>query len=152
MASPKGLYEPFAPRFVRYMAWAAVVVLVGGLSIVLYLAPGTGGAGYSAGNVVGLTLVVLAGCVFLWRQATVRATVDTTGIKVRNLFWVRTYDWPHIVAVTYGSGDPWVMLELSDGHRTAMMAIQRSDGRYAAREVERLDSLVTLHGESHSTH
>lgn len=152
MASSKGLYEPFVPRFVRYVAWVSVVLLAAGLALVLYLAPGTGGAGYSGGNVVGLTVVVLAGCLFLWRQATVRATVDMTGIKVRNLFWVRSYDWPQILAVTYGSGDPWVMLELSDGHRTAMMAIQRSDGRYAVREVERLESLVTLHGEAHNTH
>lgn len=152
MAPSKGLYEPFEPRFVRYVAWVAVALLAVGLALVLYLAPGTGGAGYSGGNVVGLTVVVLAGCLFLWRQATVRATVDVTGIQVRNLFWVRTYDWPQIVAVTYGSGDPWVMLELSDGHRTAMMAIQRSDGRYATREVERLESLVTLHGEAHNTH
>lgn len=149
MASTHGLYEPFAPRFVRYVAWASVVLLVVGLALVLYLAPGTNGAGYAAGDVVGLSLVVLAGCVFLWRQATVRATVDMTGIRVRNLLWVRSYDWPQIIAVTYGPGDPWVMLELSDGHRTAMMAIQRSDGRYAAAEVDRLVSLVTLHGEAH---
>lgn len=149
MASSKGLYDPFVPRFVRYVAWAGVVVLAVGLAIVLYRAPGTGGAGYHAGDILGLSAIVLAGCVFLWRQATVRATVDMTGIKVRNLFWVRSYDWPQILAVTYGSGDPWVMLELSDGHRTAMMAIQRSDGRYAAAEVDRLVSLVTLHGEAH---
>ena len=152
MASPAGLYEPFTPRFVRYVAWASVVLVLVGLGLVLYYAPGTGGAGYTAGNVIGLSVVVLAGCVFLWRQATVRATVDMTGIRVRNLLWVRSYDWPQILAVTYGPGDPWVMLELSDGHRTAMMAIQRSDGRYAAREVDRLAMLVTLHGESHSTH
>ena len=148
MASSKGLYDPFVPRFVRYVAWAAVLVLVVGLAIVLYRAPGTGGAGYSAGTVVSLTVVVLAGCAFLWRQATVRATVDATGIRVRNLLWVRSYDWPQVIAVTYGSGDPWVMLELSDGHRTALMAIQRSDGRFAAREVDRLEKLVTLHGEA----
>lgn len=152
MVSSVGLYDPFAPRFVRYVAWAAVVVLVVGLGVVLYYAPGTGGAGYSIGNVVGLSLLVLAGCIFLWRQATVRATVDMTGIRVRNLLWVRSYDWPQVLAVTYGPGDPWVMLELSDGHRAAMMAIQRSDGRYAAREVDRLVSLVTLHGEAHNEH
>ena len=149
MAATQGLYQPFVPRFVRYVAWASVVLLVVGLGLVLYLAPGTDGAGYTTGNVVGLSLVVLAGCVYLWRQATVRATVDMTGIRVRNLLWVRSYDWPQILAVTYGPGDPWVMLELSDGHRTAMMAIQRSDGRHAAREVDRLMSLVTLHGEAH---
>ena len=148
MASSRGLYAPFAPRLVRYVAWASVLLLAVGLTLVLYLAPGTDGAGYSAGDVAGLSIVVLAGCVFLWRQATVRATVDMTGIRVRNLLWVRSYDWPQILAVTYGPGDPWVMLELSDGHRTAMMAIQRSDGGYAAREVDRLVSLVTLHGEA----
>lgn len=149
MASTRGLYDPFAPRFVRYVAWASIGLLVVGLALVLYLAPGTGGAGYSPSNIVGLSLVVVGGCVFLWRQATVRATVDMTGIRVRNLLLVRSYDWPQVLAVTYGPGDPWVMLELSDGHRTAMMAIQRSDGRYAQREVDRLVSLVTLHGEAH---
>ena len=150
MALPLGFYDPFRPRFVRYVAWIAILVLAVGLGIVLYFAPGTDGAGYSAGNVIGLSLVVLAGCIFLWRQATVRATVDMTGIRVRNLLWVRSYDWPQVLGVTYSAGDPWVMLELSDGHRAAMMAIQRSDGHYAEREVDRLVSLITLHGEAHN--
>ena len=41
-----------------------------------------------------------------------------------------------------GDGDPWVMLDLSDGDVLAVMAIQRADGAYAVAEARRLATLV----------
>lgn len=149
MSTPvEGLYAPFRPRFVRYVAAAAMLAAVAGLVLLLVVAPGTAGEGYSPGSVTGMVAVVVAGVLFLWRQATVRADVDTSTITVRNLLVVRTLAWEQVVAVTFGSGDPWVMLELADGNRHPVMGIQRSDGARAAHEAQRLATLVALHGEA----
>lgn len=142
-------YADFTPRFVRYVGWSAVTVVVLGGLLVLWLAPGTEGRGYGTGNVSGILLVLAAGCALLWRQATVRARVDEHGITVRNLLKVRTVDWAQVLSVQFGSGDPWVLLELSDGTTWPVMAIQRADGSYAARQAERLATLVVRHGEAH---
>lgn len=142
-------YDDLTPRFVRYVGWTAVTVVVLGGLLVLWLAPGTGGRGYGVGNVSGILLVLAAGCAFLWRQATVRARVDEQGITVRNLLRVRTLDWAQVLSVQFGSGDPWVLLELSDGTTWPVMAIQRADGAYATRQAQRLAALVVRHGEGH---
>jgi hypothetical protein len=47
-----------------------------------------------------------------------------------------------VVAVRFGDGDPWVMLDLRDGDVLAVMAIQRADGAYAQAEARRLATLV----------
>lgn len=149
MTTPvEGLYAPFRPRFVRYVAAAAMLAASAGLVVLLVVAPGTGGGAYGAGSATGMVAVVGLGVLFLWRQATVRADVDRKSITVRNLLVVRTFVWEQVVAVTFGSGDPWVMLELADGNRHPVMGIQRSDGALAAREAQRLATLVTLHGEA----
>lgn len=140
-------YADFTPRFVRYVAWAAVIIVVLGGLLVLWQAPGTDGRGYALGDVLGTSLVLLAGCVFLWRQATVRARVDERGITVRNLLRVRTVEWTQIVSVQFGTGDPWVLLEISDGTTWPVMAVQRADGTYATRQARRLAALVVRHGE-----
>lgn len=142
-------YADLTPRFVRYVAWGAVIVIVLGGLLVLWKAPGTDGRGYALADALGTSLVLLAGCVFLWRQATVRARVDERGITVRNLLRVRTVEWPQIVSVQFGSGDPWVVLELSDGTTWPVMAVQRADCAYATRQAQRLAALVVRHGEGH---
>ena len=150
MATPDGeLYEPFRPRFVRYVAVGSIVAAVAGLAVLLVAAPGTGGQGYTPSSGTGMVVVVLAGIVFLWRQGTVRADVDETTITVRNLLVVRTFAWEQVLAVTFGTGDPWVMLELADGNRHPVMGIQRADGARAAQDAQRLATLVALHGEAH---
>lgn len=145
------LYARFSPRFVRYVAWAAIAIIaVGGLAVA-WVAPGTDGRGYAWVDLLGAALLLGAGCVFLWRQASVQARVDTHGVTVRNLLRVRTFTWSEVLAVTFGSGDPWVMLELADGTTWPVMAIQRADGAHATREASRLASLVVLHGEGRET-
>ena len=143
----RATYADFRPRFVRYVAWGAIVVIVLGGLLVLWQAPGTDGRGYDLLDALGAGLVLAAGCVFLWRQATVRARVDEHGVTVRNLLRVRTLEWTQVVAVRFGSGDPWVLLEISDGTTWPVMAVQRADGEYAAREARRLAALVVRHGE-----
>jgi Bacterial PH domain len=143
----RDVYAELRPRFVRYVAWGAIVVIVLGGLLVLWQAPGTDGRGYEPADALGTSVVLVAGCVFLWRQATVRARVDEHGVTVRNLLRVRTLEWTQVLAVRFGSGDPWVLLEISDGTTWPVMAVQRADGEYAVREARRLAALVVRHGE-----
>lgn len=142
------LYAPFRPRFVRYVSTVSILLVGVGLVAILVVAPGTGGRGYAPSSATGMIAVVAAGIVFLWRQATVRADVDASTITVRNLLVVRSFAWEQVLAVSFGTGDPWVMLELADGNRHPVMGIQRADGARAARDAQRLATLVALHGEA----
>ncbi|PFG33131.1 PH domain-containing protein [Sanguibacter antarcticus] len=149
MATPDDqLYAPFRPRFVRYVSSASIAAATIGLMILLTVAPGTGGQGYARSSAAGMSVVVLAGIAFLWRQGSVRADVDATSITVRNLVVVRTFAWEQVLAVSFGTGDPWVMLELADGNQHPVMGIQRADGAHAASDARRLATLVALHGEA----
>jgi hypothetical protein len=85
---------------------------------------------------------------FCWREASVRADVDEQGIVVRNLMLTRRLDWPEIVSVRFGSGRPWVQLDLADGDVLAVMGVQQADGDLARAEAGRLAALVAIHSRT----
>jgi hypothetical protein len=88
---------------------------------------------------------VLLGVVVLWfmhRQASVVAVPSQQGLHVRNLFLARDLEWPEIIAVRFGGGQPWVQLDLADGDTLAVMGVQRSDGERGVAESRRLATLV----------
>ena len=78
----------------------------------------------------------------LLRFGRLRADPSPAGLVVRNLVRREDLRWEQIVAVRFGDGDPWVMLDLSDGDVLAVMAIQRADGARALAESRRLATLV----------
>jgi hypothetical protein len=82
----------------------------------------------------------------LSRFARVVALPGESGLTVRNLVVVRTYEWPEIVSVSFGRDLTWAQLDLSDGTTANVMAIQASDGAFARAEADRLATLVELHG------
>jgi hypothetical protein len=67
---------------------------------------------------------------------------------VVNLFHSRHLDWAEVVAVRFGGGAPWVMLDLDDGDELAVMGIQRADGAFTQAEARRLATLVALHSRT----
>jgi hypothetical protein len=85
---------------------------------------------------------------FCWREASVRADVDEQGIVVRNLMLTRRLTWPEIVSVRFGSGRPWVQLDLADGDVLAVMGVQQADGALARAEAGRLAALVAIHSRT----
>jgi len=133
-------YRTFRPRAARVvtLTLAVVVLVLTGLLIVFM-------PGLNTGDQVGFALVGLLIGGFCWRQATVRARVDDEGVTVRNLVYTRRLEWAEIVSVRFGSGRPWVQLDLSDGDTLAVMGIQRADGAYADAEARRLATLVAQH-------
>jgi len=134
------LTAPFRPRLARMVTLAlAVLVLVLTTAIIL------GMSVLSTGDRVGFAMVGGLIAWFCWRQASVTAKVDDDGLTVRNLVFTRRLEWAEIVSVRFGSGRPWVQLDLSDGDTLAVMGIQRADGAFADAEARRLATLVAMH-------
>jgi hypothetical protein len=139
------LDAPFRPRLARVvcLTFATVVaVLTPALAIML---PATGVNGLALPDRLGIGGVGAAVVWFLWRQAAVRAVPDDAGLTVRNLMLSRRLAWAEIVSVQFGSGRPWVQLDLADGDTLAVMGIQQADGAFGALEAGRLATLVALH-------
>ena len=130
-------WAPFRPvrgrRTALGFAIAQAVVLV-------VLAAVLPGAGWF--DRIGFVAVAAAVGAGLLRFARLRADPNPTGLVVRNLVRQEDLRWEQIVAVRFGDGDPWVMLDLSDGDVLAVMAIQRADGARALAESRRLATLV----------
>jgi len=133
-------YRTFRPRAARVVTFvlAAVVLVLTGLLMVMM-------PSLSPLDQVGFALVALLIVWFCWRQASVQVRVDADGVTVRNLIYTRRLEWAEIVSVRFGSGRPWVQLDLADGDTLAVMGIQRADGAYADAEARRLSTLVAQH-------
>ena len=71
------------------------------------------------------------------------ATPSREGLTVRNLVLTRTLEWPEIIGIQFGGGEPWVSLDLLDGDTLAVMAIQKADGEVAGREAIGEGRIVT---------
>jgi PH (Pleckstrin Homology) domain-containing protein len=143
--SQDSLHVPFRPRLARAVSLSfavAVVVLTPVLAIAL---PTDGSNAFALPDRLGILAVGAAIVAFLWRQASVSAVPDADGLTVRNLVFTRRLAWAEIVSVRFGSGRPWVQLDLADGDTLAVMGVQESDGARAVDEARRLATLVALH-------
>jgi len=136
-ADEDGLAAPFRPRLARVVT-IAIAVAVLALTVLLV----TTMPGLQLLDQVGFVLFGLAIAWFCWRQASVRAVPDATGLRVRNLLVTTHVTWAEIVSVRFGQGRPWVQLDLADGDTLAVMGVQRADGERADREARRLATLV----------
>ena len=135
-------FRPFRARRVAIGFAVAQAVVLLGLAV---LAPGDGPIPWHWYDRVGM--VVLAGAIayVLLLFARLRATPEPDGLVVRNVVNVTRLEWPQIVAVRFGGGDPWATLDLADGDVLAVMAIQRADGERGQAEARRLATLVAAH-------
>jgi hypothetical protein len=137
-----GLYRPFRPRRARVMAWTIAggeIAVLTGLAVAL---PGPNVHWYDR---LGFLLVAAAVAATLSRFARLLAVPDQDGLRVRNVVYTRRLQWAQIVRVQFGGGNPWAVLDLSDGDTLAVMAVQRADGERAVAEARRLATLVALH-------
>lgn len=146
-AARAALHAPFRPHAARVVTLGlAVVVLL--LTAVLVAALPRIASEYGPGDQAGFGALGVAIAWFCWRQASVAARPDESGITVRNLIVTRRLAWAEIVSVRYGGGRPWVQLDLADGDTLAVMGIQRADGSRADAEAGRLATLVELHSRT----
>ena len=124
--------------------WTSLVVF-GAIAVVMST---QGDTGWGPGDGLGFFgLGVLIACI-AWRYASIVAVPSRSGLVVRNLVLTRTLQWPEIVRIQFGGGEPWVSLDLEDGDTVAVMAIQKADGPAAGREASRLAALVQAFGEA----
>lgn len=145
MATAEELHRPFRPRAARRVSQALGVLTVAGALAIIILVPQVPGFVFTPADQAGTACLALIILWLLWRQGGVRALPDEAGLTVRNIVYTRTVEWAEIVAVNFGSGNPWVQLDLSDGDTLAVMAIQRADGAQGVAEARRLATLVALH-------
>jgi hypothetical protein len=139
---------PFRPRRGRAVALGVVwgSLLVFGLIAVIMPEQAGGGWGL-ADRLMFFGLGVLVALV-AWRYAAIVAVPSREGLVVRNLVVTRTLEWPEIVGIQFGGGEPWVSLDLEDGDTVAIMAIQKADGEVSSREASRLAALIQAFGEA----
>lgn len=137
MAGDVPLDAPFRPRLARVVPLTVAGVVVA-LTVVLIAVMDTLGPL----DRVGFVLLALSVAWFCWRQASVSAVPDATGLRVRNLLITTHVTWAQVVSVRFGQGRPWVQLDLADGDTLAVMGVQRADGAFAEREARRLATLV----------
>lgn len=145
MSERAALHAPFRSRRGRMVGWVAAisqaVVLLGAAAFLPWSGPNTVGWSDRLGFVVVAALIGGG----LYRLASVSALPSETGLVVRNVLLTRRLEWAEILGIHFGSGDPWVLLDLSDGDPLAVMAIQRADGEQAVAEAGRLATLMALH-------
>jgi len=132
------------------------VLLVAGTVFVLWQTSQTledaGHAGISTVDVVLILVVDAVGVLLLWRLGGVRADPDHDGLRVRNVVRTRKVAWAEVVAVTLTPSNAWVFLDLADGTRLAVMAVQQADGGHGRAEAARLRALVDELGTATDPH
>jgi hypothetical protein len=136
-SGPDHTWAPFRPMRGRRTALGFAVAQAVVLVVLAFVVPGAGWVD----RVGFIAVAVLIGGVLL-RFGLLRAQPSPAGLVVQNLVRREELRWEQVVAVRFGDGDPWVMLDLSDGDVLAVMAIQRADGAYAVSEARRLATLV----------
>lgn len=140
---------PFRPRRSRraaaIMGWSAVALF----GVLALLIPSVaGGANWGVADRLMFFSIGLAIGALAYRYATIEAIPSREGLHVRNLIVSRHLDWPEILSVQFGGGDPWPSLDLSDGDSLGIMAIQKADAEYGRSEASRLAALVQAFGEA----
>jgi len=146
--TPASGEEPFRPVRARRVAIGFAVAQAVVLLALAVLTPGDGPIPWHWYDRLGMVLLAVVIAYVLLLFARLHATPGPDGLVVRNVVNVTRLEWPQIVAVRFGGGDPWVTLDLADGDVLAVMAIQRADGEYGAAEARRLATLVAAHSRT----
>lgn len=140
------LHAVFRPRRGRLVAWSVAGALCVVLTLVALLSSAQSGfRWYDRAGIVAVGVLV---ALVLSRFARLRAVPGAAGVQVVNLVYSRRLEWAEVVAVRFGGGAPWVLLDLDDGDELAVMAIQRADGELGVAEARRLATLVALHSRT----
>lgn len=74
-----------------------------------------------------------------------RLDIDEQGLTVVNGYRTHRFEWGQVVAISLRPGNPWAVLDLSDGTSQPVMAIQGSDGPRALTQVRQVRKVVEAH-------
>jgi len=87
-----------------------------------------------------ISLIVIAVLLLVARP---KIVFSPQGLRVVNILRTREIGWSEVVAVRFARDSPWASLDLADGSKLALMAVQNSDGvraREMATEIANLSS------------
>ena len=93
------------------------------------------------------TLLLIGGILFTagFALARCRLDLDEEGLTVVNGYRTHRLAWGQVVAISLRPGNPWAVLDLSDGTSQPVMAIQGSDGPRARTHVWQVRQVVEAH-------
>lgn len=135
-------WAPFVPVQGRRVALGFAAVSIVLFAVLALVVPRTGLPGWGVVDsslLFGFGVLVAA---FMWRLASLRALPSRQGLLVRNILVSRAVRWSDVRAVRFAGGDPWVVLDLTDGDQLAVMAVQKADGERGRADASRLAALV----------
>ncbi|MGO4660574.1 PH domain-containing protein [Terrabacter sp. 2TAF16] len=147
-AADSAAWAPFRPKRGRGVALGVVWSSLAVFGIIAVVMPAQVDGRWGLGDRLMFFGLGVAIAFLAWRYASIRAVPSRAGLLVRNLVLTRTLEWPEVVGIQFGGGEPWVTLDLEDGDTVAVMAIQKADGPLAGREASRLAALVQAFGEA----
>jgi hypothetical protein len=134
----------YRPRWGRIVPYSLAVVVLVVCTVLALTLPG-GSHGFRLFDRLGVFGIGVLASAFLCVLARPHVVARPGGLRVVNLFRARTLEWAEVIEVNLRSGDPWVLLDLSDGETLAAMGIQANDGLRAQRAAHELRRLVTAH-------
>jgi hypothetical protein len=91
---------------------------------------------------VTLVIVVLAIVFVLYGLARTKVRADEAGLTITNGFHVHRYEWAELARITLTRGQPWAVIDLTDGTVVKAMALQAADGERASRQVRELAGVL----------
>ena len=96
------------------------------------------------------TLLLIGAILFAagFALARCRLDLDDQGLTVVNGYRTHRFEWSQVVAISLRPGNPWAVLDLSDGTSQPVMAIQGSDGPRAATHLRQVRRVVEAHSAS----
>ena len=144
-STPVPLPVTFRPRGVRIATAGFGVLLFGTIAVVWLTIPGDARDSFTVGQRVTLALMAAGILAAGHAMARCRVDADAVGVTVVNGYRSHRLEWGQVVAVTLRPGNPWAVLDLSDGTTRSAMGIQGSDGARARQQTRQLQSLVAAH-------
>lgn len=131
--------RPFGVRLAAVVMGALLTVTC----VTIWLAfPPEVRAGFTVVQDVTLLLIGLILFAIGHSLARCRLDLDESGLTVVNGYRTHRFEWGQVVAITLRPGNPWAVLDLSDGTSQPVMAIQGSDGPRAQAQVRQVRTVV----------
>ena len=139
------LPRSYRPLGARLAAGSVAALLVGAVAFLWLGMPEEVRATFTP--LQGATLLLVPGSVLAVLYGVFRTVVraDRDGLTIINLYRRRQLEWPAVVGISLRRGQPWAVVDVSDGTTVVAMAIQGSDGQRAVRAVRELSALVAEH-------
>jgi hypothetical protein len=135
----------FRPLGVRIAVAGFAVVLLATLVFVWVALPNDVQHGFTVAQWATFLAMVVGVLAVGHALARSRVEADDSGVRLINGYRTHRMDWSQVVAVTLRPGNPWAVLDLTDGTARSAMGIQGSDGKRAVRHTRQLRALIEAH-------